>query len=645
MRQHEASGQGDLLSWNPPQSTSAVDPRSESVTHTVTLRTPPAQTPPYPPSSKCGGREEVRSLVREGALRGPHPGGVGLEGQTAADPQVRHGAEVRESECGDLPRLRTGSAADASDQAHSRPEPRPYQRDAIAAVEREWAAGVKRTLLVMPTGTGKTVVFAELAAHERERAGRTLVIAHRTELLEQAMRKLAAVGCSASLEQGGSRGSRRSDVVVASVQTMRGARLAGWPRDSFTKLVVDEAHHSAATSYQNILEHFSAAQVLGVTATAKRADGRALGRVFDSVAYTYELRQAIRDGWLAPLRARRVHVADMDLTAVRSHHGDFDQGELAAILLAEKALHGVVSPLVQLGGNRKTLVFGVDVAHAKALAAVLNRHKPASAVALDGTATKAERSAARKLFARGAFQYLVGCSLFTEGYDEPSIECVALARPTQSWGLAVQMIGRGTRLHPGKDHCLILDFVGNTKHPLIGPVDALAGADGEFDDEVRADLDKQLAGGQVELEEVLVHAEAFAQQKRERIGLIALTHFRVTEVNPYVGAYMKPLDPNSPAAKQPASEAQLAAMKKLGYSDPPVGLCKGEASQLIDAAIARDKAGLASLAQIRLLKKLNVDVANTTKQRASQLIAIARARGFRPYVFAHEPEFIRGGKR
>jgi superfamily II DNA or RNA helicase len=515
---------------------------------------------------------------------------------------------------------------------------RPYQAAAIAAVEAQEAAGKKRTLLVLPTGTGKTVVFAELVRRWSAAGDQTLILAHRSELLEQAAHKLAAVGVRADIDQAEKIAQRGAPAIVASVQTLRGPRLQRYEPGAFRRIVVDEAHHAAAQSYQTILDRFPEAFVLGVTATPKRLDGKALGDLFESVAFTYELRAAIRDGFLAPIRARRVTVENLNLSAIRTHHGDFDQSELSAILTAEKALHGVAAPLLTLAGTRKTLVFGVDVKHAHGLAEILNRYKPGCALALDGSAPAAERRATLALFRKGAIQILVNCALFTEGFDEPSIECVAMARPTQSWALYCQMLGRGTRLSPGKADLLVLDFVGNSgRHRLIGPADALAG--GEVPAEVRDEIERELDGKQRDLEEVLAHAEAAATLHRSKAALLVVAHYRDKEVDPFVKAFMPKLDPDSPSAREPATEAQLKAMKDFGFSDPPPGFTKGEASAAIDGAVARDKAGLSSLAQIRLLRKSGLDVTNCTKKRASQLFAIAKARGWKAWALRGEPEW------
>jgi superfamily II DNA or RNA helicase len=529
------------------------------------------------------------------------------------------------------------------------PTLRPYQESAIDAVESEFARGIKRTLLVLPTGTGKTVVFAELARRDVALGDHVLILAHRSELIDQAVKKLADVGVLASVEQGDRRGSLRSPVVVASVQSLRGKRLERYPRDFFRKIVVDEAHHAAAKSYGNVLEHFPEALVLGVTATPDRGDGRALGKLFESVAFTYEMRAAIRDKYLAKLTARRVLVKDLDLSSVRSHHGDFDQADLSKLLATEKALHGVVSPMLEMAGDRRTLVFGVDVAHAHAIAEVINRHKPASAIAVDGSASADERAAALSLFRQGTFQFLVNCALFTEGFDEPSITCIALARPTQSRALYTQMLGRGTRLlgntleesiANGKADCLVLDFVGNSRHRLIGPADALGGT---LDETTREEVERRLAEDQSEdLDALLEAAELAAQRHLSKTALVALALYRTKEIDPFLGDFVKPLDLNSPGAKEPATEARLSAIKKLKLSDPPGGFTKGEASQLLDAVKARQKAGLASIPQARLLSRLGLDTREMTFARANQLCTMGATRGWKPYTFMHEPEFKRG---
>lgn len=529
-----------------------------------------------------------------------------------------------------------------SETAETGPSLRPYQRDAIASVERE-LADKRATLLVLPTGTGKTVVFAELSRREVAHDGRVLVLAHRTELLEQAANKLRDVGVRAALEQGQLRADPRVvPIVVASVQTLRGARLERYPVDAFSLVVVDEAHHTAATSYRAILDRFAGAKVLGVTATPDRGDGRALGKIFESVAYSYDMRTAIREKYLAPLAAKRIEVENLDLREVKTHHGDFDQGQLSELLNDERNLRGVVDPLVREAGDRRTLVFGVDVAHARALAEVLNSMRPGCAMALDGTAKREERAAVLALFRRGAFQYLCNCALFTEGFDEPSIGCVAMARPTQSRALYTQMLGRGTRLAPGKADCLVLDFVGNSgKHKLVGPLDALAGR--EVSDEARAIAQKALDDGQAELDGVLEHAEQEAEaQKRARRAKLndkLLVEYRSREIDLFLGDVWVAFDPDSPAAQRPATAEQLEAIVLAKLATPPAGISEAEARAMLDAVAARRKAGLCTVPQARLLEKLGFNTKGMTFERAGQLIPQLKAANWKPWLVRNAAEY------
>lgn len=531
------------------------------------------------------------------------------------------------------------------------PTLRPYQISAIEAVDLELAEH-RSTLLVLPTGCGKTVVFAELARREVAAGGRVLVLAHRTELLEQAAKKLLDVGVHASVDQGERKGSQLADVIVASVQTLRGDRLRRYTPTWFTKIVVDEAHHAAAQSYRTILAYFTAAKILGVTATPDRGDGKALGKVFESVAFTYEMRKAIADRYLAPLHAKRILVEEMNLGDVRTHHGDFDQSELSAVMNDERNLLGVVKPLLEQAGDRKTLVFGVDVAHARALADVINVSRPGQAIALDGSAKPEERKAVLSLFRKGVFRYLCNCALFTEGFDEPDIACVALARPTKSRALYTQMLGRGTRLAPGKADCLVLDFVGNSgMHRIVGPADALAGSD--ISDDVRKAVQQKLEDGQTEIESILVDAEReVAEQKaarRREMNSAALVLYRQREVDLFLGDHMPTVDMNSPAAQRPATPEQLAELELAKFGRPPAGLSEAEAAAMLKAVADRRKAGLCTIPQARLLEtRLHCDAKGMTFARAQELIGRVAARNAwsHPSVaLSGEPEFKPWRKR
>ena len=365
---------------------------------------------------------------------------------------------------------------------------RPYQEACLAAIEQGWL-NARRQLIVLPTGTGKTIVFAKLAELLRK-FGRILVLAHREELLAQAQEKIAAwTSLSTALEQGDARADdlygAHADVVVASVATLT-RRLERYPTNSFSLVVVDEAHHAPAETYQRILNHFDA-RVLGVTATPDRLDKRSLKGTFDAVPFVYELRDAITDGWLVPIRQKVVRIEGMDLSLVRTQHGDLNEGDLETAMLKSPVVAGVARATVEASHGRRTLVFATTIAHAKALAISMGHFAdPAKIAVLSGQDSEADRREGVRRFFHGDLQYLVNCLLFTEGFDLPAIACVSVARPTKSRALYAQMIGRGTRTAPAKRDLLILDFMGNAgRHVLVNAFDLLGGTDAEVQNKAK----------------------------------------------------------------------------------------------------------------------------------------------------------------
>lgn len=522
---------------------------------------------------------------------------------------------------------------------------RPYQHAADEAVNRQWDAGVRSTLIELPTGTGKTVVMAKIARDVVERGGRVLGVAHRTELLRQMQRKMLDAGVHAELEQGRHRAGR-APVVIASVQSLKGRRLADAELHDYDAVLLDEAHHAVAPGYLAILDAATRAKVLGVTATGDRADGSALGKVFESVAYQLGIRESIRDGWLVPLVAKRIVLEGVDLSAVKTRAGDLAQDQLGAILREEEALHSVVVPLLEQSAGRRTIVFGVDVAHAHALADLLNRYEPGCARAIDGSADEDERDHVLADFRSGAFRILVNCALFTEGFDEPSIACVAIVRPTRSRALYVQMVGRGTRpLAPpmeltaaeriaaiaasAKPNVLILDFTGNAgRHPLVGPADVLAGR--ALDDETTAELKKLLdTGEQFELEALLDHADNEVRDRREKAGPLAVARYLAESFDPFVGPAQDAAATPKPSAwhHMPATSGQLRALKRFGIDKVPEALTMADASRMIDVCTRRDELGLCSIGQARLIgQQHKIDASHMSKVDAGKAIASLRNR-------------------
>ncbi len=399
-------------------------------------------------------------------------------------------------------------------------------------------------------------------------------------------------------------------------------------------VIVDEAHHATSAAHRAILDRFTSAHVLGVTATPDRLDGRGLGEIFASVALRYELREAIADGFLAPIVAQRVAIESVRLETVRTIAGDFDRGQLSKVMNADPAVQGIAKATLDLVGDRKTIVFGVDVAHAHALAAEMNTRRSGVAHAIDGSASEFDRKTTLADFETGVFQVLVNCALLVEGFDSPSVACVAIARPTKSRALFCQMIGRGTRLAPGKADCLILDFTGNAgRHRLIGPADCLAG-DEVLPEEIRAELEALLATGTSDVRVALDLATARANEIAQR----AIVTYAATEIDPFVGDLGDEIPRDLAWSSDLATEAQRAALAKLGLGDLPARLSRGEAGRWITGLHARRARGLCSLRQARWLTRHGrKDVQQMTASDASELIgeSLERLERIRAHVAEH----------
>jgi superfamily II DNA or RNA helicase len=353
---------------------------------------------------------------------------------------------------------------------------RDYQRECLAAIYSRYKAGVRRQLICLPTGTGKTVIFAQFPSFFRMKR-RMLVLAHRAELLNQARDKLlvANPALNVEIEQAERSASASSDVVVASVPTVgrRGSRrLAGLDPDQFSIVVIDEAHHATAETYQRIVEYLGLKQsdtkklLVGFTATPKRSDGIGLDAVFDEISFSRSIPEMMHAGYLAPVAGYRVET-EIDLSRVKTSMGDFVVSQLSDAVNIESRNALVVKAFRDLVPDRRTIVFGVDVAHAHALAAAFT-HYGITAAPVTGNTPPEERGKTLAAFSSGEIQVLTNCMVLTEGYDEPAVDGIILARPTKSTLLYTQMIGRGTRPHPGKTDVTVVDVVDNSsKHRLV----------------------------------------------------------------------------------------------------------------------------------------------------------------------------------
>lgn len=357
---------------------------------------------------------------------------------------------------------------------------RPYQTEALDAIEEAEREGTRRPLVVHPTGTGKTVTFGAAIARRADR-GRAAVIVHRDELAQQTIEKLGwqAPELSTGLVKAESN-DVGADAVIISVQTgSRDARLAQIIESqekygAFGTIVVDEAHHAPAPTWTKMLHGLGAFNpygplAIGFTATPER-DGKTLG-VWEKIVSYMSIREAIFQGYLCEILPAVVVETKMDLDRVRKTGGDYSDGDLGEELEATGAIDQIADAYAEHARERKGVAFTPTVATAHHLAEAL-RARGIAAEGLDGTTPTDERRAILARLKTGQTQVVCNCGVLTEGFDEPSISCVVVARPTKFHGLYVQMVGRGTRIYPGKTNLLVLDVVGATKrHELVGLVD------------------------------------------------------------------------------------------------------------------------------------------------------------------------------
>lgn len=517
---------------------------------------------------------------------------------------------------------------------------------------------VRSTLTVMPTGTGKTIVMATVAS--RWKTGRIMCIQHREELLNQNAKKISAMcGEACGVEMADAKctewGYDKPRVVVASVQSLSPRRLAKFDPMEFGLILTDEAHHATAASYRRVYEHFYQnpnIKHLGVTATPDRADEEALGQIFDTVAYQYEILDAINDGWLVPIEQQFVHAEGLDLSDCKSHKNDLQDADVARIMQQEGLLHRVVDPVVQLAGDRTTLVFAASVSHAHKMAEIFNRHKPNSAHAIDGATDTEERRELLRRFSRGEFQYLCNMGVFLEGFDEPTIGCVAMARPTKSRALYAQVAGRGTRPLPdlvdglidaesrkaaiaasGKPSMLMLDFVGNSgRHKLVCTADILGGNESdEVIDLATSNAKKKYrkVNMQQEIEEAREQIEkaheaarlAELRASQSRAAVVAKAKFNTKAVNPFdVFDIVPKREQGWDKGKKPSAR-MVEILKRFKVDDATIdGLSLGQAGQLLDVLFTRSKAGLCTVKQAKTLERFGYDAKAMPFKEASNLL-------------------------
>ena len=476
---------------------------------------------------------------------------------------------------------------------------RPYQETAVHNIEVELEHN-DSTLLVMATGTGKTRAFTHLAQKRFQRNRKPiLVLAHRSELLEQARDSFMDAGIHSAIEKADSYArSQPHDAVIASVQSLcRPDRLAMYPRDYFDFIITDEAHHSTASTYRRIYDHFVGTKHLGVTATPNRHDEIGLRNIYQSCAFQYTIQDGIREKFLCNIVGKQIQVQDIHLESIKIVAGEFSQPELDAMLREEKVLQSMVRPTMEYAGSRPTIVFTSGVEHAHDIAACFNRIRHDCAVAIDGKTPDELRNRHIQAFKSGKVQFIINVGVLTEGFDHPPTACIALFRPTRSLGLLAQMIGRGSRIAEEKSDCLVLDFVGvdNTVRTMT-VMDVLDGTILNDQEHKKAqelqEAGKSAMDALADAKDFVAQLDAIQAKMRALSTSTAFDVLQMFAVPNCKGLY----------GGDRATEKQTAYLEGKGVKC--AGLQKGEASKLIEKFIKRQEKGLATFKQLRYLKKL-----------------------------------------
>lgn len=538
---------------------------------------------------------------------------------------------------------------------------RPYQEKAVEGIAEKLSSN-RSTVAVLATGLGKTVIFAKAIELGLRMPGRrAIVLAHREELIHQAAAKVEAVtGIKPDIEMGDYRavedGFTRSPVLVSSIQTQNAGRgehrrMHRFRNDHPWMVVVDECHHAVSTSYIRVIDHYMKnpqSRLLGVTATPDRLDNKALGRVFETVAFEYDVADGIRDGWLVPIKQRFVTCDHLDLSSARTSGGDFQLNDLEEAL--EKSLQEMVVPMVRIVGDRRTLVFAATVHHAERIAEIINRPgmQTGRAEIVCGKTPEEQRARVFREFGEGKLQYLVNVAVATEGWDDPAmdgrgVQVIAMMRPTKSRALYCQMLGRGTRTLPGtidgiddsaerraaiemsnKGHVLALDFLGNCgRHTLVHAGDILGG---DMDEKVAKRYASKAEKDAVE-EEIDVLAEidkaeadeAKAVEAKRRAHIVGRARFTSQEIDPFEALGIVPRSIPAWQRRIPASDKQRSMLERNGLR-LPMDLDTGRASQLIEALMSKP-----SDKQAFFLRRHGIDPSRLDRRAASTVIDMVKS--------------------
>lgn len=529
---------------------------------------------------------------------------------------------------------------------------RGYQQAAREAVAKVHSR-VRGALVVHGTGLGKTRTCGAVAWDFKLRGGKVLMLCPSIEITRQCYESMRALGLSSTIEQAENHAYRPlPDVVVACVATMRGQRLKAFQPDDFALVIVDEAHASVADRYREIFAYFASAKLLGCTATADRTDGVSLANVFDEVAHEMHMWEGIKQGYLAPLHFKTA-ITNFDAKKLRTIAGDVDAGSVAKEITRSGLLHEAAATLAELAGDQRIVAFLPTVASSKAFTAeLLARGIPAEHI--DGETPSEVRKVHFANVRNGTVRVLSSVGCLVEGFDLPELSVCALLNPSKSRSRITQMIGRVTRLAPGKTHATVIDFCPGRmkKGRLASPADALAGK--MLDDSVHNLLAKE--GDLAEAIETATRtSEELAERKRKQIEAAEKRRIRARELAKLArerdfryqvethdaadildGSGNGHSDVMERAVTRPASEEQINRLLAWGLPKAKVSaMTASEANKVISQMIGRAKAGMASYKQLKWIRSYVPVSDNTPMTVAGQAIEyIKRSRRPDPKVLS-----------
>ena len=452
---------------------------------------------------------------------------------------------------------------------------RPYQQEFVNNVLGDFYSN-DSVLGILPTGAGKTFCFVNIADHCLNQNKKVLALMHRENLVNQARDAFLNQGIQAEVEMGSQIASHKADVVVGSIQTFSRERMNRWPIDHFRLVIVDEAHHVEANSWQETVNYFKGTKLLGVTATPSRTDGKSLSNTFEKISYEIGLLELIEQGYLSPITIKSCPL-NIDIANIKNA-GDYQVTQVDEVLTP--FLEEAARMVCENAQDRKTIVFLPLRKTSEKFAKALQKF------GMDARHVEGGKESKEVLeeFRKNKFQTICNASLLIEGYDCPDVSCVVPLRPTKSFPLFAQMVGRGTRIHPGKENMLLLDFLWeHQKHRLIR-APHLFGAHDESIEDIMWRVERGESLGEATKDVEWERMKAFERKlrilkkKKERV-------FDLSQVSRWTGQNLKSIENDK---GEPPTDKQLALLKKFHVNLSQIKSRKG-ASRVINSLLNKRK--------------------------------------------------------